>query len=156
MPVAAARLADVGAADPQPAIGGGVGQHRGEERAVGLLHVGALGKRAARVGGAAGKRITNLLELTEVEHPRRTRGGDPVRHVDAPETLRDQPGKLALEPPDLPPQLGPRTGLAKQPVVLGNPLGDKGQPVELRSRSPVEKIRHSQILSGLEGRCSNP
>lgn len=156
MPVAAARLADVGAADPQPAVGGGIGQHRGEERAVGVLDGLALGERAPRVGGAAGKRIANLLELTEVEHPRRPRGGDPVRHVDPPEALGDQPGKLALEPPDLPPQLGPGAGLAKQPVVLCNPLGDKGQRVGLRSRSPVEKIRHSQILSRLEGRRGNP
>ena len=126
MPVAAAGLADVGAADPQPVVGGRVGQHRGEERAVGLLDGVALGERPARVGDAAGERVTNFLELAEVEHPRRPRGGDPVRHVDAPESLGDQPGKLALEPPDLSPQLGPRNGLAGQPVVLCNPLGDKG------------------------------
>jgi len=156
VPVAAARLADVGAADPQPVVGGGVGQHRGEERAVGLLDGVALGERPPRVGGAAGERVTDLLELTEVEHPRRTRGGDPMRHVDPPESRGDQPGKLALEPPDLSPQLGARAGLAEQPVVVCNPLGDKGQWVGLRWRSPVEQIRHGLILSRLEGRCSNP
>jgi hypothetical protein len=134
--VAAARLADVGAADPQPVVGGGVGQHRGEERAVGLLDGLALGERAPRVGDAAGERIADLLERTEVEHPRRARGGDPVRHVDPPESRGDQPGKLALEPPDLTPQLG-----AGQPLVDGDSF---------------EHSRHGQILSRLEGRRSNP
>lgn len=136
MPVAAARLADVGAADSQPVVGGGVGQHRGEERPVGLLDRIALGERAPRVGGATRQGIADLLELTEVEHPRRARGGDPVRHVDAPEALGDQPGKLTLEPPDLPSQLG-----------TGQSLVD---------RDSVEHTPHSQSLSRLEGRCSNP
>jgi hypothetical protein len=35
--VAAARQAEVGAADPQPAVGGGVGKHLVEQLAVGLL-----------------------------------------------------------------------------------------------------------------------
>lgn len=156
MPVAAARLADVGAADPQPVVGGRVGQHRGKELAVGFLDGVALGERAARLGDAAGERVTDLLELAEVEHPRRPCGGDPVRHVDAPEARGDQLAQLALEPPDLPPQLGPRASLLREPSVLCNPLGDEGQRVGLRWRSPLEQIRHGQILSRLEGRGGNP
>lgn len=136
MPVAAARLADVGAADPQPAVSDGVGEHLGEERAVGLLDGVALDQRAAGVGDPAGERVAKLLQLAEVEHPRRSRGGDPVRHVDAPEPLGDQPGQLALEPPDLPPQLRP-----------GQALID---------RDSFKHAPHGQILSGLEGRCRNP
>jgi hypothetical protein len=134
--VAAAGLADVGAADPQPAVGGRVGKHLGEERAVGLLDGVALEQRAARLGDATRERIADLLQRAEVEHPRRARGGDPVRDVDAPEPLGDQPGELALQPPDLPAQLG-----------AGQTLVD---------RDYVEHTPHSQILSGLEGRRGNP
>jgi hypothetical protein len=115
---------------------GGVGQHLLEQLAVGLLEGLALGERAARVGDPAGERVANLLELTEVEDPRRTRGEDPVRHEHAAEAFGDQPGELALELADLPPQLG-----AGQTLVDGDSL---------------EHSPHSQILSRLEGRCSNP
>lgn len=156
MPVAAARFADVGAADPQPAVRGGVGQHRGEELAVGLLDGVPPGQPAARLGDAAGERVTNFLQLTEVEHPRRPRGGDPVRQANAPEAGDDQAAQLALEPPDLPAQLRPRASLLREPRVLCGPLGDKGQPVGLRPRFPVEQIRHGQSLSRLKGRGRDP
>jgi hypothetical protein len=155
VPVPAARLADVGAADPQPAVGGGVGKHLGEERAVGVLDGIALEERAAGLGDAARERVTNLLEGAEVEHARRPGGGDPVRHVDAPESRENQRGELALEPPDLPAQLGPCAGLFDlEPSVLGSPPGDQGQPVG--PRLPVEQVRHGQSLSGLEGRRRDP
>ena len=154
MPVAAARQAEVGAADPQPAVGGRVGQHRVAELAVGLLEGVALGQRPVRLADADGERVAQLLQLTEVEHPGRARGGDPVRNHDTAEARGDHPTELALEPADLPAQLGPRTRLAKQPIVLGRPLGYRGRPVDLRC--PVEQIRHNQILSGPQGRCSNP
>jgi hypothetical protein len=134
--VAAAREAEVVATDPQPAVGGGVGKHLVEEFAVALLEGIALEERAAGIGEAAGERVADLLELAQVEHPRRSRCGDPVRDDDAPETLDDQPGELTLELGDLPAQLS-----------AGQTLVD---------RDPFEHPRHSQILSGLEGRCSNP
>jgi hypothetical protein len=134
--VAAARLADVGTGDSQPAVGGGLGEHRGEERAIGLLDGVALEQRAARLGDAARERVANFLQRAEAEHPRRPRRGDPVRDIDPPEPLGDQPGELALEPPDLPAQLG-----------AGQTLID---------RDSVEHTPHSQILSGLEGRSGNP
>jgi hypothetical protein len=101
--VAAARQTEVGAADPQPAVGGRVGDHRLDQFAVGLLDGVARGERAASFAETAGERVTNLLQLPQVKHPRRPRGSDPVRHVDAAEPLGDQRGQLALEPPDLPP-----------------------------------------------------
>ena len=136
MPVAAARQAEVGPADPQPAVGGGVGKHVVEERPVGFLEGVALDQRPARLGDPAGERVADLLELPEVEHPRRSRGFDPVRDDDAPEALGDQPAELTLELGDLPAQLG-----------AGQPLVD---------RDSVEHTPHSQILSGLEGRGGNP
>lgn len=136
MPVAAARQAEVGATDPQPAVGGRIGKHLVEEPAVGLLDGVALAEGPARVGDATGERIPNLLELTQVEDPRRPRSGDPVRHVDATEALGDQPAELTLQPPDLPAQLG-----------AGQTLID---------RDSFEHSPHSQILSRLEGRRSNP
>jgi hypothetical protein len=134
--MAAAREAEVVTTDPQPGVGGRVGQHLVEELTVGLLEGIALEERAARLGEATGERVADLLELAQVEHPRRSRGGDPVRHDDAPETLGDQPGELTLELGDLPAQLG-----------AGQTLID---------RDSFEHSPHSQILSRLEGRCSNP
>jgi hypothetical protein len=134
--VAAAGQAEVGATDPHPAVGGGVGQHLIEQFAVGLLEGVAVGERAVRLGEATGERIAKLLELTQVEHSRRSRRGYPVRHDDASEPLGDEPGELTLEPPDLPSQLGPG-----QTLVYPNSF---------------EHSPHSHILSRLEGRCSNP
>jgi len=136
VPVAAARQAEIGTADPQPAIGGGVGKHLVEEPAVGLLDGITLAEGASRVGDATGERITKPLELTQVEDPRRPRGADPVRHVDAAEAFGDQPVELELELADLPAQLG-----AGQTLIDSDSL---------------EHSPHSQILSRLEGRRSNP
>ena len=130
--------AEVGAADPQPAVGGGGGKHVVEQLAVGVLDGGALGERALRVGDAGGEGVAELLELTEVEHPRRPGGSDPVRDVDPAEPLGDQPGELALEPPDLPPQLGPRTQLVARPRRLV-PSGYK-RPLSLSSRSGIARF----------------
>jgi hypothetical protein len=89
-----------------------------------------------RLGEAAGKGVANLLELAKVEHPGRPRGIHPVRHVNPAEALGDQSGELALEPPDLSPQLGAGQALIDSDSFKHSP--------------------HSQILSRLEGRCSNP
>ena len=139
MPVAAARQAEVGPADPQPAVGGGVGKHVVEEHPVGLLEGVALDQRPARLGDLAGERVAHLLELPQVEHPWRSRGLDPVRDDDAPEALGDQAAELTLELGDLPAQLG-----------AGQALVDRD------SRDSFEHSPHSQSLSRLEGRCSNP
>lgn len=136
MPVAAARQAEVGAADAQPPVTLRGGEHVVEEGAVGVLEGDPLGERAVRLGDAAGKRIAELLQLTEPEHPRRSRGTDAVRHLDPAESLGDESRQLALELADLTPQLGPRQTLVDY--------------------EPVEHSPHGQILSGLEGRCGNP
>jgi len=155
--VPAARQADVGTADPQPVVALRGGKHLVEQLAVGGLDRGAPRQRPVRLGDARGEGIAKLLELAEVKHPWRPHGVDPVRHVDPAEALGDEPRELQLQPSDLPPQLGPGKALRRnEPLVLGNPLGDKGQPVGLRPRLPFEQIRHGQILSGLEGRRSNP
>jgi hypothetical protein len=134
--VAATRQTEVGAADPQPAVGGGVGKHVVEERPVGFLEGVAFDQRPARLGDLAGERVADLLQLPQVEHPRWPRGRDPMRDDDAPEALGDQAGELTLEPGDLAAQLG-----------AGQTLVD---------RDPFEHSPHSQSLSRLEGRRSNP
>jgi hypothetical protein len=136
VPVAAARQAEVGAANPQPAVALRGGEHVVEQLAVGLLELLALDQCPAGVGDPAGERVAALLQLTEVKQTRRTRGDDPVRHGDPAKPLGDQPGELQLEPADLPAQLG-----------AGQTLID---------RDSVEQTPHGQILSGLEGGCSNP
>ncbi len=152
--MAAARLADVGAADPQPAVLRRGGDHRGEQPAVGGLHGVALGERAARVGDTVGERVANLLQLTQAERPRRPRGRDPVRDVDPAEPRGDQPRELQLEPADLPPQLTPRTPLLDpDPLDTRFPMGNKRRRP---ARLSVEQIRHGLILSRLEGRGGDP
>jgi hypothetical protein len=136
VPVPAPGQAEVVAADPQPAVAGGVGEHLLEQRLVRFLERLALDQRAARIGDLDRQRITDLLELAQVEHPGRTGGGDPMGDDDAPEALGDQPAELTLEPGDLPAQLG-----------AGQPLVD---------RDSVEHSPHSRILSGPEGRGGNP
>ena len=136
MPVAATRQADVGTADPQPVEALRGGQQLIEQFAVCGLDGGALGQRASRLRDPAGEGIANLLEIAEVEHPRWAGGADPVGHGDPAEPLGDQPRELTLELADLSPQLGTRQTLVDYDSVEHSP--------------------HSEILSGLEGRCSNP
>jgi hypothetical protein len=136
VPVAAARQAEVGAADPQPVEAGRVGQHLLQQFAVAPLERLALAERGARLGDPPGERVADLLQLTQVEHPRRSHGGDPMRHLDPAQAFGDEAAELPLEPPDLPSQLG-----ACEPLI---------------DRDPVEQTPHSQSLSRLEGRCSNP
>jgi hypothetical protein len=136
VPVAAARQAEVGATDTDPAVPLGRRQHRLDELPVGVLEGGALGERAVRLGDAAGERVTDLLEAAEVEDPRRPGGADPVRDVHPAEALGDEPGELPLEPADLATQL------------------DAGESlIDLES---FEHSRHDWILSRLEGRGGNP
>jgi hypothetical protein len=152
--VAAAVLADVGAADADPAMALRGGEHVGQQLAVGLLDERALGKRPVSFGEAGRERVADLLQLTEIEGPRRPGGLDPEGDLDPAHALGDQAGELALELADLAAQLGPRAGLlGAEPSDLCIPLGDKGQTVDL---SPVEQIHHDLILSRLEGRGGNP
>lgn len=150
MPVPAARLADVGAADADPPVALRGGEHVGEKFAVGLLDEGALGESPVGLGEAGREGVADLLQLAEVEDARRPGGVDPVRDVDPTHALGDQPGELMLEPADLPAQLLSR---ARLPDAC-YPRGNKRDP--LRLRLPVEQIRHKQILSRLEGGGGNP
>src|ERR1700744_2091496 len=109
--MAAAGLADVGAADAEPGVLGGCGKHVGEELAIGLLDEGALGESALRVGDAAGERGAHFLERAEAEHAGLSGGLDRVRDVAPAESLDDKARQLTLEPPDLAAQLGPRKSL---------------------------------------------
>jgi hypothetical protein len=136
VPVAAAGQADVCAADPDPAVGGGVGQHRLDQLRVAALEGDALGERGAGLGDPAGERVAQLLQLAEVEHAGRPGGLDPMRDADPAEPLGDEATQLQLELADLAAELGARREL-----------------VDLDS---LKQSRHSQSLSRLEGRGGNP
>jgi hypothetical protein len=112
VPVAATGQADVGAADADPAVLLRGGEQVVEQGAVGALEGGAVGERAVGVGEPRGERVAHLLELPQPEHPRRSRGLDPVRDDDPSQPLGDQPPELPLELADLPAQLG-----AREPLV---------------------------------------
>jgi hypothetical protein len=129
VPVATAGQAEVGAADPQPAMGGRGREHVVEKFAVGRLEGGALGEGELGVGDAQGEGVANFLELTEAEDARRPGGPDPMRDDDPPEPLGDEPAQLAVEPADLPAQLGAGAQFlgidpSGEPSAFGNPLGD--------------------------------
>jgi hypothetical protein len=152
VPVAAAGLADVVAADPDPRIALREGEQVGKKFAVGLLDEGALGERPVRLAEAGRERVADLLQLTEVEHSRRPGGGDPMGHGDPAHPLGEQPAQLELQLGDLPTQLGACLRL----LDAGYPGVEERRPTHLRFRLPVEQIRHRQILSRLEGRGGNP
>jgi hypothetical protein len=111
MPVATARRADIGTADPQPVVLGRRRQHGGQQLTVGGLDGGALGERGARLGGADGESVPQLLQLAEVEHPRGPGGADPVRDDDPAQPFGDEACQLQLELADLAAQLGARKSL---------------------------------------------
>ena len=113
MPVAAAGLADVGAAD-RAARGSSAGAASSAVRSS-RLAVSTAARSAsacARVADAGRERVAELLELTEVEHPRRPGGADPVRDLDPAQPLGDEARQLQLELADLAAQLG-----AGEPLV---------------------------------------
>jgi hypothetical protein len=101
--MAAARQADVGTADPQPAIPLRSDQHLVEKLLVGGLDRSTLGERPLGLGDPRRERVADLLELTEPEQPRWSRGADPVWDDDPAEPLGDEARELPLELADLAP-----------------------------------------------------
>jgi hypothetical protein len=110
--VAAARLADVGAGDSLPPVGGGVGKHPLQGLAVAGLQLGTAGKRATRLGDPRGKGVTDPFQFAEPGDPRLC-GAGRDRDVDfnPRKGLGEEAGQLALETADLTPQLGARQAL---------------------------------------------
>jgi hypothetical protein len=118
VPGAAAGLADVGAADPEPLVVGRGGEHLAEQLAVALLEVAALGQGPTGLGDAVGQLVADPLQLAEVENPGGAGGrGDRGVELDPAEGLGKQARELVLEPPDLAAQLA--TG--KRLVGLDDP-----------------------------------
>jgi hypothetical protein len=79
VPASTAWLAEVGARDPHPPELGGRGDHFSQQLAVSGLDPGALSQIDARLGDKLGQIVAQLLELAEVEDPRRHRArGDTV------------------------------------------------------------------------------
>lgn len=112
MPVAAARLANVGTGDSQPLVLGGRGEHVAQQLAIVLLQLAALAQRDAGVRNLLGKGVPHALQLAEVGDPRWScQGGNLGVYREPWEGLGHKAGQLPLEAPDLAPQLGPRESL---------------------------------------------
>jgi GAF domain-containing protein len=110
--VTAAGLADVGAADPHPAVVARRLDQGAEKFAVGGLGGGPRGERRAGLAGALGERVAQALELAEVEQARGRAGcDDRVEDGDTPEAVEGEVGELELEAADLAAQLGAREAL---------------------------------------------
>src|SRR5262249_48513239 len=112
MPVAAARLADVGARDPQPPVLGGGVEHALEQLAVAGLQLAALPQREPRLTDPGRKRVADRLQIAQAERPRLARHrADCSIELQAREGLRDERAQLGLEAADLAPQLRPGKAL---------------------------------------------
>ena len=111
--MAAAGLADVGAADLQPLVLGRRVEHPLEQLAVAGLELGLFAQLDPRLGDPVGERVPNRLQLAEPQHPRLAGAGS-YRGIDLDprKRLGDERRKLRFQPPDLPPQLRSR-----QPLV---------------------------------------
>jgi hypothetical protein len=73
VPVAAARLANVGTGDSQPLVLGRRGEHVAQQLMVALLQLVSLTQRDAGVRDSLGKGISDALQPAEVGDPRRPR-----------------------------------------------------------------------------------
>lgn len=131
MPGAAAGLADVGAGDPQPLVLGRSAQHLLQQLSVSSLEFGSILQLAAGSADADGERVTDGLEIAEVEHSWRLgEGADAGVDLDARKGIGEEGSELGFEAADLSPQL------------------DSGEPLvaidsKRRARVSVEQIRHS-------------
>ncbi len=112
MPVAAPRLTDVGAGDPQPLVLGRLGQHLLEQVAVARLQFVLPLQSTVGNGDPIGEGIANSLQVLQARNPGDVRAR---RHVDvendAREGLSREAGQLVLEAANLAPQLDAREAL---------------------------------------------
>lgn len=118
MPVLAARLADVLGANPDPLVGGGVGDHPLDQRPRLLLGGAAALELRPGFGEAVREGIAHLLELADAEQARSAGGADPPLDLRSGRR-REQLRKLPLHAGDLRPQ-----GTASRLQILRRAAGD--------------------------------
>jgi hypothetical protein len=138
--VAAARLADVGAADPQPPVLRRRGKHPLEQLPITGLELSSLAQLNTRFRDSIRKRVPDRLQLTQPERPRHAGRSWHARiHLHPRKRLGEERRKLSFKPPDLPPQLNPRKPLvavdAKRIATLS-----------------VKQLRHNPTTSLDQGR----
>ncbi|HKI67631.1 MAG TPA: hypothetical protein VJ989_10245 [Solirubrobacterales bacterium] len=111
--MAAAGLADVGAADLQPLVLGRRVEHPLEQLAVAGLELRPFAQLDPGAGDPIGERVPNRLQLAEPQHPRLAGAGS-YRGIDLDprKRLGEKRPELRFQAPDLPPQLHSR-----QPLV---------------------------------------
>ncbi|HEY8809822.1 MAG TPA: hypothetical protein VIM28_07345 [Solirubrobacterales bacterium] len=132
MPVAATRLTDIGAGDPQPLVFRRSAQHPLQQLAVAGLEFGPILQLAPRDTDPGRQRVADGLEIAETQRPRLPRKGtDAGIDLDAGKGVGEDGTELRLETADLTPQLN-----SGEPLVA----------VYAKRRSAsvsVEQIRHS-------------
>lgn len=102
--MAATRLADVGARNPQPLVLGGRGQHAPQQLAVARLQLALRLQFQARSGDPLRERIAHPLELLETGNTRRMEAGRNGGVENQPrKRLGVEARKLVFEPGDLAP-----------------------------------------------------
>jgi len=148
--VAAARLAEVVAAHPDPLEVRGRGQHLPQQLAIGGLGPGALAQRQARLGNAVGERVAQSLQLAQVEHPWLDRDrGDAMLDHDPAEALGQERGELTLEPADLASQLGPGQALVGLDVECHRALSCE----QIGHRLP-SSVDHRSVAAAIQSASS--
>jgi len=116
--VLAAAIADVLGANPDPLVGGGVGDHALDESSVLRLDAAPPLELGAHVREPRRERVADALELRDPEQARPAGGADAPLDLRA-RGRREQLRELALHPRDLRPQLA--TG---RPQILRRAAGD--------------------------------
>jgi hypothetical protein len=105
--VPAAGLADIGTADPKPAVLARRLDQLGQQLAVGGLDGGLRGERRLGLPDPFGELVAHALEGAEIQQAwARRRGGDQVGDVEAAEALEGEARQLELEATDLAAKLG--------------------------------------------------
>jgi hypothetical protein len=114
VPSAAARLADVGAADPHPLELGRRIEHFLQQLTVLILDQHSIAKSGAGFGDAVGETIANGLQLPEVKYPWNGRTSvtlNAMRDLGVAEGFAEERGQLRLQARDLTAQLEPSLAL---------------------------------------------
>jgi hypothetical protein len=138
VPDAAAGLADVGAADPQPLVLGRRVEHALEQLAIAGLQLSPFPQLYASLGYPVRERVAYRLQIAKAKRARLVRDrGHPGVDPQAREGIGEEQGELGFQTPDLAPQL--RAG---EPLVAAKAKRSGSLSIEQVRHSPATSLDH--------------